>query len=91
MDSVTSVIRPTPAGEWHSVAMCSDGSYGIEKGLICSFPVRSNGWRLEIVQGLAINDFSRAKIETTVNELKEERDTLRELLPHHWLDTEKNA
>src|SRR6266516_5870589 len=50
VDSVRSIIEPTPAGDWHSVCLCSDGSYGIEKGLICSFPVRSDGKKLEIVQ-----------------------------------------
>jgi malate dehydrogenase len=81
VDSVRSIIEPTPAGDWHSVCLCSDGSYGIEKGLICSFPVRSNGQKLEIVQGVPINDFSRAKIDATVNELKEERAMVADLLP----------
>ncbi len=81
VDSVRSILEPTPAGDWHSVCVCSDGSYGIEEGLICSFPIRSNGQRLEIVQGLALNDFSRVKIEATVNELKEERSLVSELLP----------
>jgi malate dehydrogenase len=80
VDSVRSILEPTPAGDWHSVCVCSDGSYGIEKGLICSFPIRSNGQRLEIVQGLPLNDFSRVKIEATVNELKEERSLVSELL-----------
>ncbi len=43
VDTVRSVVEPTAAGDWHSVAVCSDGSYGIDKGLICSFPIRSNG------------------------------------------------
>jgi malate dehydrogenase len=81
IDSVSSIIRPTPAGDWHSVCVCSDGSYGIEKGLICSFPVRSNGAKLEIVQGVSLNEFSRAKIDATVNELKEEKALVGELLP----------
>src|SRR5712692_1778627 len=80
VDSVRSILEPTPAGDWHSVCVCSDGSYGIEKGLICSFPIRSNGQRLEIVKGLPPNDFSRVKIEATVNELKEERSLVSELL-----------
>jgi malate dehydrogenase len=80
VDSVRSIIQPTPAGDWTSVCVCSDGSYGIEQGLICSFPIRSNGQKLEIVQGVAVNEFSRAKIDATVNELKEERDMVRELL-----------
>src|SRR5689334_24074051 len=48
VDSVASIANPTPAGDWHSVCISSDGSYGIEKGLICSFPVRSDGKKLEI-------------------------------------------
>jgi len=81
VDSVRSIVEPTAAGDWHSVCLCSDGSYGIEKGLICSFPVRSQGGKLEIVQGLALNEFSRAKIDATVNELKEEKSLVSELLP----------
>ena len=81
VDSVRSIIEPTPAGDWHSVCICSDGSYGVEKGLISSFPVRSRGQQLEVVQGLPINEFSRAKIELTVNELKEEKSLVSELLP----------
>src|SRR5207249_845989 len=73
VDSIRSIVEPTNAGDWHSVCVCSDGSYGIEKGLICSFPVRSNGQKLEIVQGLPVNEFSRARIDATVNELKEEK------------------
>jgi len=81
VDSVRSIVEPTPAGDWNSVALCSDGSYNVEKGLISSFPIRSDGKKLEIVQGLAINDFSRSKIDATVNELKEERSLVSELLP----------
>lgn len=80
IDSVRSIIEPTTTGDWHSVALHSDGSYGIEKGLICSFPVRSNGQKLEIVQGVPINEFSRAKIDASVNELKEERSMVQELM-----------
>jgi malate dehydrogenase len=68
VDSVRSIIEPTPGHDWHSVCLCSDGSYGVEKGLISSFPVRSDGHRLEILQGLPVNDYSRAKIDATVNE-----------------------
>jgi malate dehydrogenase len=80
VDSVRSIVEPTAPGDWHSVCLCSDGSYGIEKGLICSFPVRSNGQKLEIVQGVPVNDFSRSKIDATVNELKEEKSMVAELL-----------
>jgi malate dehydrogenase len=81
VDSVRSIIEPTAAGDWHSVCICSDGSYDIEKGLITSFPVRSNGQKLEIVQNLPINEFSRGKIDATINELKEEKSLVSELLP----------
>jgi malate dehydrogenase len=81
VDSVASIANPTAAGDWHSVCLHSDGSYGIEKGLICSFPVRSDGQKLEIVQGLAVDAFSRGKIDATVAELKEEKSLVAELLP----------
>jgi malate dehydrogenase len=81
VDSVRSIVEPTASGDWHSIAICSDGSYNVEKGLISSFPIRSDGKKLEIVQGLPINDFSRSKIDATVNELKEERSLVSELLP----------
>lgn len=81
VDSVRSVVQPTAPGDWHSVAICSDGSYGVEAGLITSFPLRSNGSKLEIVQGVPVNTFSRGKIEATNNELKEERALVSELLP----------
>jgi malate dehydrogenase len=79
IDTVKSILTPTPPGDWHSVSVCSDGSYGIEKGLICSFPVRSDGKTWQIVQGLALNDFSRAKITASVDELKGERAIAAEL------------
>jgi malate dehydrogenase len=80
VDSVRSVVQPTVSGDWHSVAVCSDGSYGVDPGLIFSFPVRSNGQKAEIVQGLPVNEFSRAKINTTLEELREERSIVTELL-----------
>ena len=78
---MVSILNPTPAGDWHSVCICADGSYGVERGLISSFPIRSSGQRLEIVQDVPINEFSRAKIDATVNELKEEKSMVAELLP----------
>ncbi|HZM04607.1 MAG TPA: malate dehydrogenase, partial [Candidatus Saccharimonadales bacterium] len=79
IDSVKSIIMPTPANDWHSVCICSDGSYGIEPGLICSFPVRSDGQKLQVVPGLKINEFAQGKIDATVNELKGEKATAIEL------------
>lgn len=81
VDSVVSIRTPTPSGDWHSVCVCSDGSYGIERDLIVSFPVRSDGQKLQIVPGIPINEFSRAKIDASVNELKEERAMVADLLP----------
>ena len=80
IDSVRSLTSDTPADDWHSVAVCSDGSYNIEKGLICSFPVRVRGEKWEIVQGLPLNDFSRERIDKSVAELKEEKSLVGELL-----------
>ncbi len=82
LDTVKSLLSPTPDGDWHSVAVCSDGSYGIEKGIIASMPIRTTadgGW--EVVQGLPINAFSQEKIDATVAELLEERDAVKDLIP----------
>jgi malate dehydrogenase len=81
VDSVRSIVQPTAAGDWHSLCLCSDGSYGVEKGLISSFPIRSNGQQIEVVQGLPINEFSQGRIDATINELKEEKSMVSELLP----------
>ncbi|HKI75079.1 MAG TPA: malate dehydrogenase, partial [Pseudomonadales bacterium] len=64
-----------------SMAVHSDGSYGIDKGLIYSFPITCKGGKWNIVQGLDINDFSRQKMTDTETELKEERDAVKDLLP----------
>jgi len=81
VDSVRSLTEPTAPGDWHSACLCSDGSYGVESGLICSFPIRVAASKVEIVPGLPINEFSRGRIDATVNELKEERSLVAELLP----------
>jgi malate dehydrogenase len=80
VDSVSSIIKPTHASDWHSLCVCSDGSYGVEPGLISSFPIHSDGHELEVVQGLPLNEFSRARIDVTVNELKEEKAMVSELV-----------
>ena len=80
VDAVNSLTNDTASNNWHSVAVCSDGSYGVEKGLISSFPVRVRGRKWEIVQGLPINDFSRSKIDASVAELKEEKSLVSELI-----------
>ncbi len=80
IDTVFSLTNDTPGNDWHSVAVCSDGSYDVEKGLISSFPIRVRGGKWEIAQGVPINDFSRAKIDASVAELKEEKSLVSELI-----------
>ena len=80
IDTVCSLTNDTPDSDWHSVAVCSDGSYNVEKGLISSFPIRVRGGKWEIVQGVPINDFSRKKIDASVAELKEEKSLVSELI-----------
>ena len=80
VDTVRSLTTPTPAGDWTSVCVVSDGSYGVEKGIISGFPIRTDGQNWEIVQELAINDFAQAKIDLTITELQEERDAVTALL-----------
>ena len=81
IDTVKSLTTPTLEGDWKSVCVASDGSYGTKEGLITSFPIRSDGQNWEIVQDLPINDFAREKIDASVNELAEEREMVSDLLP----------
>ena len=74
-------ILGTDDGDWVSMGVYADGSYGIQEGLIYSFPCRCAGGQWEIVQGLEINEFSRARMTATETELTEERDAVAELLP----------
>ena len=80
VDSVRALVNPTREGDWHSVAVCSDGSYGVEKDLIASFPIRVRGGKWEIVQNVPINEFSRDKIDKSIAELREEKSLVSELL-----------
>jgi len=73
VDHVRDWVLGTPEGEWVSMAVPSDGSYGIEKGLIYSYPVTCKNGKYQIVQGLKIDDFSRQKMDITKQELVEER------------------
>jgi malate dehydrogenase len=68
------------ADDWRSMAIPSDGSYGVDEGLISSFPCTCSGGSYEIVEGLELTDFSRSKVRASVDELKEEREAVRELL-----------
>ncbi len=81
LDHVRSFEAKTPAGDWFSAAVPSDGSYGIEEGLIFSFPLTSDGaGSYEIVQGLSLSDFAQEKVTATENELKEEKAVVVDLL-----------
>ena len=79
VDHVRSWALGTDDGDWVSMAIPSDGSYGVPEGLISSFPCTCAGGRYEVVQGLDIDDFSRGRIDTSTAELGEERDAVREL------------
>ena len=80
VDNVKHLTEMTPEGDWHSVCVCSDGSYGVAEGLISSFPVRSDGSLWEIVQDVELNDFSKEKISDSINELIEEKEAVSDLL-----------
>jgi malate dehydrogenase len=82
LDHARLLLQGTPDGEWTSMAVISDGSYGVPEGLVSSFPIRCPGdgtW--EIVQDLSFDEWGKAKFEATINELIGERDTVKDLLP----------
>ena len=79
IDHIHDWVLGTPDNDWVSMSIRSDGSYGVDEGLISSFPVTCSDGKFKIVQDLEINDFSRSRIEATVNELKEERDAVKKL------------
>ena len=79
VDHVRDWVLGTPEGDWVSMGIPSDGSYGIDEGLIFGFPVTCSGGSYQIVQGLDLNDFSQSRLDVTVNELKDERETVKQL------------
>jgi malate dehydrogenase len=79
IDHVRDWVLGTPDEDWVSMAVASDGSYDVEEGLISGFPCRCANGEWEVVEGLEIDDFSRERIDATVNELRGERDTVKEL------------
>jgi malate dehydrogenase len=80
IDHIHDWVKGTPDGDWVSMAVPSDGSYGIPAGVIYGFPVTCRNGQYEIVQGLAINEFSRARMDATYKELLEERDGVKDLI-----------
>jgi len=81
VDHMASWIQGTPDGDWVSMAVTSDGSYGIEEGLIYSFPVQCSNGDYTIINDLDVGDFIRDKMIASQEELREERDTVKDLMP----------
>ena len=79
VDHVHDWVMGTPEGDWVSMGIPSDGSYGVDEGVIFGFPVTCSGSAYEIVQGLDLNDFSQSRLDVTVNELQDERETVKQL------------
>jgi malate dehydrogenase len=80
LDHIHDWVHGTPAGDWVSMAVPSDGSYGIKEGVIYSYPVTIKDGNYQIVQGLSIDEFSRKRMDATDKELREERDGVKDLL-----------
>lgn len=81
LETVKAINSKTAANDSFSAAVCSDGSYGVDEGLIFGYPLTSDGQTWSIVQGLEHNEFAQSKIDATLQELREERDTVKDLLP----------
>ena len=79
VDHVRDWVMGTSDGDWVSMGIPSDGSYGVEEGVIFGYPVTCSGGSYEIVQGLDLNEFSQSRVDVTVNELKDERETVKQL------------
>jgi malate dehydrogenase len=79
IDAARDWLKGSPDNDWVSMAVASDGSYGVPEGLIYSYPVTTKDGNWEIVQGLEIDDFSRGKMDATAAELAEERDAVKDL------------
>jgi malate dehydrogenase len=79
IDHIRDWALGTPEGDWVSMSVPSDGSYGVDEGLVSGFPCTCSGGQWKLVEGLEIDDFSRQRIDGSVNELKEERDAVRQL------------
>ncbi len=79
IDHVHDWVLGTPDGDWVSMAIPADGSYGIDEGIFCGYPCTCTGGQITVVEGLDLDDFSRSRIDATVNELREERAAVEEL------------
>ena len=79
VDGIFNLTHDTKTGNNFSMCLCSNGEYGVDKGLIFSFPCTTVGGKLKIVDGVKMNDFSQEKFNLTLNELRSERDAVKEL------------
>lgn len=80
LDTVKAISSKTSDNDYFSAAVCSDGSYGVDEGLIFGYPLQSDGTSWKIIQGIEHNEFAQEKIDATLQELREERDTVKDLL-----------
>jgi malate dehydrogenase len=81
LDHVKSLITPTPAGDWFSASVCSNGEYGVDAGLMFGYPLTSTGngdWK--VVEGLPMTDWAKSRFDISLNELRQERDVVKDLL-----------
>jgi malate dehydrogenase len=82
IDHVKALVRPTPANDWISVATVSKGEYGVPAGLVFGYPVTADGQgNFKVIEGLQHDDFGKAMFQKTLNELQEEKDAVKDLLP----------
>jgi len=81
IDHVKDLLRPTPANDWSSAAIVSNGEYGVPKGLVFSYPSRNQGGNYRAVSGVQLDAFGQEKFQITLKELLDERDAVKELLP----------
>jgi malate dehydrogenase len=79
VDHINNWVNGTPDGDWVSMGVPADGSYGIQEGVICGYPCTCSGGSYEIVEGLEIDSFSRERIDASVDELKQERESVQQL------------
>ena len=79
VDGIYNLTHDTKAGDNFSMCLASEGQYGVDKGLIFSFPVQTVGGKLKVVEGVKLNDFAMEKFNVTLNELRSERDSVKEL------------
>jgi malate dehydrogenase len=81
IDHVKSLLAPTPANDWVSAAVVSQSEYSVPKGLVFSYPCRSDGKGYRIVEGVKLDSFGQDRFKKTLQELQEEREAVKDLLP----------